>query len=253
MSADAAAYDAWARYYDIGEGDRRPHVDFYSSLLRAGDRSVLEIGCGTGVVAAALAECIVAKGGVPRIVGLDVSASMLEVARARYPGYEWLQADMRAPVAGGPFDLLVCCFNTLQFMPTEADLLQAFVAARDCVAADGRFAFDLYQPNLPYLRVARKDSLARRLMHGGRELWIREDARFDEASHLLELDWRLVAANAPGEVLAATHFSLRQFSADEVVAVLGLAGWQVLERFGDLARAPFTPASKKQVLVCGPG
>ena len=70
-ASDTPAYDRWARYYDVGEGDRRPHVDFYASLLRPGDRSVLEIGCGTGVVAAALAERIRAAGHEPRVVGLD--------------------------------------------------------------------------------------------------------------------------------------------------------------------------------------
>lgn len=247
-----AAYDRWAQYYDIGEGDRRPHLGFYASLLRPGDRSVLEIGCGTGVVAAALADRIRAAGHDPRVVGLDVSAAMLEVARSRHPAIEWVHADMRTPGVSGRFDLLVCCFNTFQFMLADEDLAQAFSAAREHVEADGRLAFDLYQPNLSYLRVPRRDSLARRLVHGGRELQIREDARYDEAGRVLELSWRLVAADAPTEILAATDFRLRQYFAHDIDRLLAATGWRVLERHGDLARSPFTAASVKQVLVCAP-
>lgn len=247
-----AAYDRWAHYYDIGEGDRRPHLEFYASLLRPGDRSVLEIGCGTGVVAAALAERIRAAGLAPRVVGLDLSSAMLQVARARHPSLEWVHADMRRPGVSGRFDLLVCCFNTFQFMLEDADLAQAFASARQHVEPEGRLAFDIYQPNLPYLRVARRDSLARSLVHEGRTLQIREDARYDEHRRVLELAWRLVAAEAPDEVLAATGFTLRQFAAVDVDRLLAGAGWRVAERYGDLRRSPFTPTSVKQVIVCAP-
>jgi SAM-dependent methyltransferase len=248
----SAAYDPWAPYYDLGEGDRRSHLAFYGSLLRRGDTSVLEVACGTGVVAAALAATIRGRGATPRVMGTDISSAMLELARRRHPSLDWVQADMRERPPSGGFDLVVCCFNSLQFMHTDADLAQAFTAARGCVAADGRYAFDLYQPNLPYLRQARRDSLARTLQHEGRELQIREDSRFDEARGVLELDWRLVAADSPGEVLAATHFSLRQFDAGTVERLLAASGWRVLERYGDLARSAFTAESKKQVLVCAP-
>ena len=248
----APAYDRWARYYDIGEGDRQPYLGFYASLLRPTDRSVLEIACGTGVIAADLHARILAAGHRPRVVGLDVSAAMLAIAAERHPDLQWVLGDMRALPVDGRFDLLFCCFNSLQFMPTEADLAASFAAARARVAGDGRFAFDLYQPNLPYLRVARTDSLARTVMHAGRELQIREDARYDEGSRVLQLDWRLVDRQIPNEILAATQFRIRQFSADEVNHALDATGWRVVERFGDLDRSAFTATSRKQVLVCAP-
>lgn len=251
-AATPEAYDRWAHYYDIGEGDRRPHLDFYASLLRPEDRSVLAIGCGTGVIAAGLGDRISAAGQVPRVVGIDVSANMLAIARTRYPAYEWVQADMREPRVSGDFDLQFCCFNTYQFMRDDQDLARAFAAAREHAAPGGRLTFDIYQPNLPYLRMARRDSLARTVVHGGRQLQIREDARYDEATRVLELEWRLVAADAPGEVLAATSFILRQYFADEIERLLERSGWRMLERYGDLQRAAFTETSIKQVLVCKP-
>ena len=247
-----AAYDRWARYYDIGEIDRLPYLDYYASLLGPGDCSVLEIACGTGVMAAALAQRIASAGHAPRVAGSDISEAMLEIARARHPTLEWVCADMRSDAVQGRFDLVFCCFNSLQFMPTPVDLEQAFAAARRHVEPDGRFAFDLYQPNLPYLRVARTDTLARTVVHEGRALQIRENSHYDEATRLLVLDWRLVPVDAPGEVLAATRFTIRQFTHEDVERALAATGWRILERYGDLDRSMFTSRSKKQILVCIP-
>lgn len=249
---EAAAYDHWARYYDATEADREPHLRFYGSLLRPGDDSVLEIACGTGLIAAELGARIAATGVAPRVAGVDISEAMLDIARARLPQGQWVHGDMRTLPVEGRFDLVFCCYHSYQFMLTDADLAQAFAAARARLAPGGRFAFDLYQPNLPYLRAARTDTLARSVRHEGRELQIREDARYDEDSRILQLDWRLVAADAPGEVLAATQFRIRQFFAADLERLLAQSGWRILERYGDLDRQPFNESSKRQVLVCTP-
>ena len=247
-----AAYDRWADYYDIGEGDRQPYLDFYASLLRADTRSVLEIACGTGVIASELRRRIADRGLEPRVAGIDLSMRMLDIARARDRSVDWVHADMRELPIEGRFDLVFCCFNSFQFMLEDADLQAAFAAARDRTAPGGRFALDLYQPNLPYLAVARQDSLARSLQHQGRALQIREDARYDPERRLLDLEWRLVEADDASVELARTRFRIRQYLASDIERLLAATGWRILESFGDLQRAPFGANSKKQVLVCAP-
>ena len=78
---------------------------------------VLDIGCGTGA-AARFAGLAVGSGG--RVVGVDVNAAMLEVARGVAGGegapFEWVEgngADLREV---GSFDFVVCA-QTLQFVP----------------------------------------------------------------------------------------------------------------------------------------
>ncbi len=76
-------FDARAAMYD----HLRPAGDSwwtrFDALVRLGDlrgQRVLDVGCGTGAVAAALAEQASAK-----VWGVEVSAEMLAVARARVP------------------------------------------------------------------------------------------------------------------------------------------------------------------------
>lgn len=248
------AYDRWARYYDMGEGDRAPYLQFYRGLLSASTRSILEIGCGTGVIASALSDALAGMAGPTpaRVCGVDSSAPMLEIARDRDPRVEWVEADMRDLRVSGRFDLVFCCFNTFQFMLSDDDLRLAFSEARGHTAGGGSFAFDLYQPNIPYLMQQRTDTLARALSYQGRELEIREDSSYQPDARILDLEWRLVEPAQRDVILAQTHFRIRQYFPEDIERLLHESGFNIEQRFGGLDRRPFNADSKKQVLVCSP-
>jgi SAM-dependent methyltransferase len=68
------------------------------------DRRVLDIGCGTGDVMAALA------GRGPQVVGYDISSGIVEKARARFRGQPTVTLEcanlVDAPIEHGPYDLV---------------------------------------------------------------------------------------------------------------------------------------------------
>lgn len=83
------------------------------AALRPGDR-VLDVGCGTGIVARRAAPHVGAAG---EVVGIDLNEGMLEVARATDPTIEWRHGDATAmPFVDGAFDV-VFCQQVLQFIP----------------------------------------------------------------------------------------------------------------------------------------
>lgn len=92
--------------------------------LRAGER-VLDVACGTGVVARHAAPRVAPSG---KVVGLDVNEGMLAVARAHAPEdgvpIEWKQGDAAAlPFADGAFDV-VLCQQGLQFFADKSRALR---------------------------------------------------------------------------------------------------------------------------------
>lgn len=92
--------------------------------LRAGGR-VLDVACGTGIVARLAAPRVAPSG---RVVGLDLNDGMLEVARAHDPKdgvpIEWKQGNAAAlPFEDATFDV-VLCQQGLQFFPDKARALQ---------------------------------------------------------------------------------------------------------------------------------
>ncbi len=78
---------------------------------------VLDVACGTGVVARAAAD-LVGDAGV--VVGVDLNAAMLEVARRVRPDIQWLTGDaVDLPFDDGSFDT-VLCQSALFFFPDPA-------------------------------------------------------------------------------------------------------------------------------------
>ena len=84
-------------------------------------QAVLDVACGTGVVARAAADRM---GGQGRVVGLDLNQGMLTVAGRLRPDIEWRQGDAASlPFAPGSFDV-VLCQSALMFFPDRAGALR---------------------------------------------------------------------------------------------------------------------------------
>ena len=105
-SGQSDHFDAIAHRYDaslpahVVEHYLRKRADFVSALGAPGE--ALDVGCGTGVLAARLA------GRGFTVTGLDPSAGMLDVMRARHPEVRAVQGSgTELPFEDGSFDLVM--------------------------------------------------------------------------------------------------------------------------------------------------
>ena len=81
-------------------------------------QQVLDVACGTGVLARAVAERVGAAGSV---VGLDVNDGMLAVAERNAPQIEWRQGRAETlPFEDGRFDAVVSQFGLMFFEDQQA-------------------------------------------------------------------------------------------------------------------------------------
>ncbi len=253
---DQPIYDAFAGYYDPSDIDRAAEIAFYLSLIREGDRALLELACGTGIITTRLADRILARhGAAARIAGLDVSEEMLKIARARDPRVEWIVGDMRAPSVAGGFDIVICAFNTLQQILSDAELVETFRAVRNLLNPGGFFVFDIFRPDFESLNAWPAEQRLRSFSDNEGhlvELW--ESGRYDPSARILFEDWRVVDPRAAAALpLALLPLKLRQFLPNEIEQFLAAANLEIRERFGDVHKSPFTATSKKQVVICVPG
>lgn len=114
----ADRYDEWAESYDDDLDSwsyQAPGVVAETVVTRQPDaRSVLDVGCGTGLVGTALR----ARGCAARIVGLDISQASLRIAH-RTDAYDRLErADLQQPldVEDNSVDVLVCA-GVMTYLP----------------------------------------------------------------------------------------------------------------------------------------
>lgn len=107
-------------------------------------RRALDLACGTGTLALLLA----ADGW--EVTGLDRSAAMLDQAAARAASADeqarFVHGDMRdleGLLPATAFDLVTCTYDSLNYLPTEADLAACFHAVASVLASGGLYVADM--------------------------------------------------------------------------------------------------------------
>lgn len=128
------------------------------AALRPGER-VLDVACGTGVVARLASQQVGTTG---TVAGLDVNPGMLAVARSASPpgmSIEWHEASAEAmPLPDASFDVVLCQMG-LQFMP---DKHAALSEMRRVLVRDGRLILNVPGPT-PRLFTIMGEALARHI------------------------------------------------------------------------------------------
>lgn len=238
------------------EGD----VDFYRRLARETGGPVLDVGCGTGRVAAALA----ADG--HEVVGIDWSAPMLRLAAERQGSLpadiaarlSFVQADMATLALDRDFPLIVAPGRVFQFMLTTDGQRQALRALREHIRSNGRLVLDLFDPLLD--RVAPNADFPPRageLVHpttGNRVTWEVTAHNPDPARQLITEDWTAREIGPSGEVLRTDteRLTLRWSLRSEMRLLFELTGLEIVADYGDFAGGP--PAyGREQVWVLRQG
>src|SRR5690349_12987435 len=82
--------------------------------------SVLDVGCGTGYVSAAVAE----RGATP--TGLDFSGEMVAIAQEKFPGIEFREGDAQnLSFPDSTFDCVLASFSLLHLTDPERGCAEA--------------------------------------------------------------------------------------------------------------------------------
>lgn len=141
MPDDLFAVPRLARIYDALEG-ARPDLEHYVQIVdELGARSVMDVGCGTGSLAVALA----ARGAV--VIGVDPAEASLDVARSKVDagGVSWVAAAAHElPPAG--VDVAVMTGNVAMVFLDEAEWREVVASVRAALAPGGWWVFEVRDP-----------------------------------------------------------------------------------------------------------
>jgi SAM-dependent methyltransferase len=250
-TAYAPEYDAvHARYYDGAYATLRDgaDVEFYLGLARDTGGPVLEVGCGTG-----RALLPIAREGFA-CVGLDASAAMLDVLRAKSPPatLRLVLAHMQDfDLAPECFRLVFSAFRPLQHLYTVEDQLACLACVQRALAPDGLFAFDVFVPDLA--RIARAEEPEYedgRFRDGDDEIVRLTSLRRDLPTQITDVTMRL-ERRRHGAVVGEEieRFRMRWYHRYELEHLLARAGFEIVALHGGFDRRPYDHESADMVVV----
>jgi SAM-dependent methyltransferase len=231
----------FVRFYDIENQDR---ADFDCCMRLARDAgSVLDLGCGTGQLAAEMAEA-------RSVTGVDPASAMLDVARRRNGGdkVDWVEGDARTVRLGRHFDLVLLTGHVFQVFLTEEDQRAVLRTIAEHLAPRGHFVFDTRNPAVKEWLEWTPQRSERTVAHpdlGNVKAWY--DAAYDAATGVVTYS---TFYDIPGGRPVLGAESKIAFPKKEALArMLDEAGLQVEQWLGDWQGKPYVDASPEIIPI----
>lgn len=210
---------------------------FYLDLAGVKPIRVLEIGCGTGMVARAMADAGHA------VTGIDPAAAMLDVGRSSPSGerVRWLQGTAQDFSIEDRFDLVFMTGHAFQVLLDDDDIRRSLANIRRHLAPGGTFAFETRNPALPWETIFNETEVLEAEIGPvpveWRVLWRRGDlVRFDTIYKLTD-----------GERISESL--LRFLPLDQLTAFLVEAGFETKAVYGDWDKSPFAAATSREIII----
>jgi len=201
--------------------------DLYLSLAGSPRQTILDLGCGTGLLCNAYA----AKN--HDVTGVDPSPVMLDVGRRKPHGakIEWVQSFAQTYQSDKRFDLIIMTGHAFQVLLDDEDVLATFSTMRKHIKPGGIVVFESRNPLIDWKKDWNYDmhlALAGKTVHESRRFIAMQDDRMSFKLTYQFSDETLVSAS-----------ELRFMSRSDIEERLAESGLYVDKILGDWDGEPF--------------
>lgn len=139
-------YGDFAQYYDIlgwnsFAKSSAERLKAFFKLRGIKPSTILDLACGTGELEKSLSKSRI------DFTGVDISSSMLKVARGKCPQSKFVSGDAAKVRLNKQFDMALLLFDSANHMNSLSHLIQVFRNARRHLKPGGFFIFDFVTPS----------------------------------------------------------------------------------------------------------
>ena len=216
-------------------------AEFVDSILKKYHiNEFLELGCGSGH----LAQLLVKMG--YKMTGVDLHEEMLQIARKRLPGVEFIQQDIRKLKFDRKFDAIIAMGRMFTYMTTNDDVEQSLSSIANCLNPGGIFLFDNFSAPHFIRTFQENEELVHKIDLRDRKIK-RVSKKTWNLKHGVTMNWLAkYYIEEKGETKEIEdHSVLRAFFPEELEYFLNRAGMKIVELFDhDFA---FTILAQKKI------
>lgn len=195
----------------------------YDSYLKKNNcKKVIEIGCGTGL----LAKRLINAG--YDYLGVDLYDEMLEIARKETNSDRFIQGDMRNLKSDESFDCAMITGRSICYVTTNQEIISTFNGINHLLKIKGLFIFDSFDANKIFENFKEESE---QVIHSGNRTINRKNIL--KKNLATGWTWDFIAKyiiEENNETEEHEDFStLRAFTVDEIGLFLKLTGFNLLE------------------------
>lgn len=215
--------------------------DFYVGVAQeAGAETIIDLGCGTGIVTLELAS----RG--YRMIGVDPSLVMLDAARQKSGAddVQWIHGDA-GQLGNLCVELVIMSGHVAQFILSDGDWLESLAGIRSALGFGGHLAFESRDPRFQeWNRWTGRKRIIADSPYGRIESW----------TEVTDVDGDIVYAVGHRRLLEgnqelASPFALRFRSEELLSQSLTSSGFSVEHVFGDWDRRPPGEGERELIVV----
>lgn len=239
----------YRRFVAWPERIRREAPFLKEALARAPQRSVIDLGCGTGEHSRFLA------GEGFRALGLDRSESMLAKAQEKslLPNLQFVLGEIQnlGEVVKGRFGAAISLGNVLVHLTRRQELGQAFTSLAQVLEPGGIFLFQILNYERVFEKNIRNLPLNFRREEDGEIIFLRlmellEEGRIRFCPTTLKYDPQL---DPPVQVVRTRMTEIRGWRRKDLTPLLESAGFSIQALHGDMKGAPFEPGTSHDLVM----
>ena len=229
-----SAFKKYSKFYDLLYKDKnyKKEVDYVDELMKANGKnikSILDLGCGTGIHA----EMLYDKG--YDISGVDLSEEMLIEARKRAEisnkKIEYKCSNITELNINKKYDVVTSLFHVISYLSSNEDLLKTFKNIKKHLNESGLFIFDFwYGPGVlsdkPYTRIKRVEDNEIKCVR------LTESVLYNELN-CVDVNFELFINDKKSnktEITRETH-RMRYFFDKELELIADITGFKVTKKY----------------------
>lgn len=216
---------------------------FYVELIESlNAKSVLDIGCGTGILAAELIEKDIS------VIGIDPSKQMLDIAKARVPDGKgtWIQGTAK-DIPQVSIDIAVMTGHVAQVFLDEAEWVETLFSVYNALKTGGYLVFESRNLNFRPWESWNKEKSFHSIedqKHGKVEIW---HELKEVADTLISFDTHYKVLSSGDTVVSQNKLIFR--SKQQIEESLEGTGFEIEYIYGDWNKNPIGEESKELIFI----
>lgn len=215
---------------------------FCEQAKRLGAKTIIDLGCGTGLLTVELAK----RG--HQIIGIEPSEAMLVIARAKSHAdqVKWIQGSFEQ-MDGLQADMVLMTSHVAQFFLDDSEWRAMLQAAHKALKSGGHLVFDIRRlTNPPFVGWPTEDNRRKfeNTAAGAVEWWFK---LVDVQNKHVRYELHYFFSRSGEEVVSVNELAFR--SQEEINEALSSVGFETETICGDWDGSPVSPNSSEMIFV----